>query len=108
MVSNEYKEVKIERCSTCNQEQFKVMNKFREYLFKYVTSNKQTKNEINEIYSFRSKIAHTGKLLHGDGLIDWSKNDEKYEQQQIHIKAMQIARLSLINWILRHKANPKN
>jgi hypothetical protein len=103
MVNHENKGVKIDHCKECSQELFKVMAKFRDYLFKYVTDNESTKKEINALYSIRSKIAHTGMLLLGDDNIDWSTFDKQSDQWLTHIQVIQLARVSLTNWLLSRR-----
>jgi hypothetical protein len=100
MVNHEFIGQKVEHCKACGQEQYKVMGKFRDYLLKYATDNEKTRKDINSIYSLRSKIAHAGLLLLGDNKIDWTNNKAQNDQWQTHILVMQIARLSLTNWLL--------
>jgi len=100
MVAFENKDVKVKICGTCNQQIYKIMAKFRDYLLKYVTDNTDTKKEIDKIYALRSKIVHEGMLFLGDGKIDWSDNIEKNSQWYTHLQVMQISRISLMNWIL--------
>lgn len=100
MVELENKGVKIERCETCKIEKYRVTVKFINYVYKYATNNKNAKKQIQSIYNLRSKIAHTGMLLFGDGKINWSDNEEKDGQRQTHLQAMQLSRLSLMNWVL--------
>jgi hypothetical protein len=100
MVGLANQEVPIERCRSCGQEQFKVMSKFRDYIYKYVSNNDTVKRDVNAMYSLRSKIVHEGMLLLGDGIIDWSETGEKDNQWQRHIMAMQTSRISLMNWLL--------
>ena len=100
MVDLENKNTKVVKCETCKQDLYKVMAKFRNYLFKYSIADETAKKRINAIYQIRSKIAHAGMLLLGDGKIDWSSNPGANEQWKTHIDTMQISRLSLMNWIL--------
>ncbi|AWO01380.1 hypothetical protein DLD77_06580 [Chitinophaga alhagiae] len=100
MVSYEYKDVKPVNCESCGNSNYSVMKKFREYILKYAIDNEATKKKITEIYGLRSKIAHTGLLLLGDNEIDWSNDQVKNEQWQLHIEVMQLSRICLINWLL--------
>ncbi len=105
MVNLEYKEITVERCKECGTDIYKVAAKFRDYLLRYVSNNEETKKDINRIYSVRSKIAHAGQLFLGDNMIDWSNDTIQNEQWQIYIQTMQVARVSVINWVL-FRANP--
>ncbi|ATL45906.1 hypothetical protein COR50_01305 [Chitinophaga caeni] len=100
MVAHETKDVPLEKCAACGQDKYKVMAKFRDYLFEYVADGPDAKKTINEIYGLRSKIAHTGLLLFGDGKIDWTANAEGDKHYDLHLKSSMISRLSLMNLIL--------
>jgi hypothetical protein len=100
MVAFEYRDMKVEKCKICSADQYKVMFKFRDYLGKYATDDPTAKKRINELYNLRSKIAHTGMLLFGDGKIDFSSGEKQEDQFNMHLQAMMASRLSLINWIL--------
>ena len=60
MVNNEFKDEKVERCGECNQLQYKVAKKFRDFLFKYVGKSTENKKKFNAFYLLRSKIVHAG------------------------------------------------
>lgn len=101
MVAIEYKNHEINKCKLCGQDQYKIMGKFRDYLFEYATSSPDAKKPINELYSLRSKIAHAGMLILGDGKFDLSPNPSGDKQFNMHLEAMMLSKLSLINWILK-------
>jgi ribosomal protein L34E len=107
MVNYENRAEEVKKCENCGQPMFRVMAKFRDYLLKYASDNPDTKKEVNEIYNIRSKIVHTGLLLFGDNKIDWSDDQKKNEQWQVHLKAMQISRVSLTNWLLMRAQEQK-
>jgi hypothetical protein len=100
MVNYEFRDEVVKKCEACGTEQYRVMGKFREYLFKYASDNPDTKKEINDIYKLRSNIVHAGLLFLGDNKIDWSDDKKQNDQWQTHIKVMQISRVSLTNWLL--------
>lgn len=100
MVNYEFRQEEVKKCDACGTQQFRVMGKFRDYLLKYASDNPDTKKQVNNIYNLRSKIAHTGLLLLGDNMIDWSNEKLQDEQAQSHLQAMQISRSSLTNWLL--------
>ncbi|HEY1054021.1 MAG TPA: hypothetical protein VGE24_02770 [Emticicia sp.] len=102
MVNYEFKGVRIESCEACGQPRYKVVRKFRDYLEKYVSDSTSAKKQFREIYGLRSQIAHTGMLLLGDGIIDWSE-ETGTGQRALHLNAMQTSRLSLTNWLLRRE-----
>jgi len=107
MVNFEHKGEEIKTCGTCKAPIFSVAAKFRDYLFKYASANPAEKKTINKIYQLRSKIVHTGMLLFGDNTLSWSDDKKHDEQWHTHIQAMQIARVSLTNWLLKRAEEQK-
>jgi hypothetical protein len=100
MVNYEYRDEKPKTCESCGQQSYRVTAKFRDYLLKYASNSNEARKQINFIYGLRSKIVHNGFLLLGDNLIDWSDDNKKNDQEQAHLQAMQVSRLSLTNWLL--------
>lgn len=107
MVALENKHVPNERCETCGQERYKVVAKFKDYLLKYASDNPKIKKDIDAIYGLRSKIVHAGMLLLGDTDLDLSDSKSTDAQLHIHLQAMQVSRLSLMNWILKRDEENK-
>jgi len=100
MVNYEFRNEKNEICEECNRPLYSIAARFRDYLFKYASNGSDAKKKINKIYGIRSKIVHTGLLLLGDNLVDWSDDKKQGEEWQTHIESMQTSRLSLTNWLL--------
>ena len=94
-------------CEACGQQKFRVTNKFINFLDTYVDgkrNNPKNKKIFNDIYRYRSKIAHTGALLLGDAHQNWEAKETREKQFRLHLMTMQFARLSLVNWLLTRKA----
>lgn len=100
MVNYEFKDIPVENCKECGQPRYRVVKKFKDFLAKYASNDASAKKEVEKIYGLRSTIAHTGLLLLGDNKIDWSDDEKQNEQWQTHLRAMQISRVSLTNWLL--------
>lgn len=100
MVNFENKNVQVDSCKSCGQPMFKVMSKFREYIFKYGIDNDKLKKEVDKIYSLRSKMVHAGLLLLNDNLIDWGNDKQHTAEWHIHMSLMHLSRLTLVNWML--------
>ncbi len=100
MVNYEYRNSDKALCEKCNRPILSISAKFRDYLFKYASDGPKSKKKINKIYEIRSKIVHTGLLLLGDNLFDWSDDKKQGDEWQTHLEAMQINRLSITNWLL--------
>jgi len=87
-------------CKKCGNPIWGVTAKYREFLFKYVSNDPNAKKMYNKIYDIRSKITHTEYLMNGENFLNWEFNDKTEEILTKHLEAMQLARRSLINWIL--------
>lgn len=90
-------------CKKCGRPIWGVAVKYREFLFKYVSDEPKAKKMYNEIYTIRSKITHTDYLMNGENFLNWEFNDKTEEVSTKHLEVMQLARRSLINWILKNK-----
>jgi hypothetical protein len=108
MVNLEYSDLKVERCDACGAEKYRVFAKFRDFLLRYVSENEKTKKDIDKIYNVRSKIAHAGQLFLGDNTIDWSDEETQNKEGEVHIQTMQVARMSVMNWVLMRAEPPKD
>jgi hypothetical protein len=103
MVNNEFKDEKVERCGECNQLQYKVAKKFRDFLFKYVGKSTANKKKFNAFYSLRSKIVHTGAKLESENLWTDLPKDEKEKEFLNHIEILQLSKISIIHWLMKNK-----
>lgn len=107
LVDFEFKNEKVKKCECCGTESYRVMGKFRDFIFKYVSTADETKKQIAAIYKLRSKIAHSGELLLADNIFEWGDENVKNEQWEIHLSVMQLSRTALTNWLLS-AANNEN
>lgn len=88
-------------CKKCGNPIWGVTAKYREFLLKYVADVPDAKKMYNQIYNIRSKITHTEYLINGENFLNWEFNDRTEEIIMMHLRAMQLARRSLINWIIK-------
>lgn len=116
MIGLEYKEEKIEfecneckslktssrLCKKCGKPKWGIAEKFRDFLSKYVSDTKKSRQKFNKIYSIRSKIAHTEYLMLNENILDWNYTDKSKDLYTLHIEAIQLARLSIVNWLLKN------
>lgn len=105
LVDFDFKNEVVSKCECCGTSQYRVMGKFRDFIFKYVSTATETKKQINEIYGLRSKIPHSGELLLADNIYNWGDDKVRNEQWQIHLSAMQLGRVALTNWLLMAAKN---
>lgn len=105
LVDFDFKNEEVKKCECCGTSQYRVMGKFRDFIFKYVSTAAETKKQLNEIYTLRSKISHSGELLLADNIYDWGNDTIRNEQWKIHLSAMQLGRVALTNWLLKASGN---
>lgn len=105
LINFEYQNEQVKNCECCGTSQYRVMGKFRDFIFKYVSKAEDTKKQINEIYGLRSKIAHRGELLLADDIYNWGDDNLRNDQWQIHLSTMQLCRVALSNWLLMASNN---
>ena len=86
-------------CSTCGRPIWGITAKFREFLFKYVSEEKEARKMYNKIYTIRSKISHTDYLVNGENFLNWDFSDETDEIAKKHIEAVQLSRRAMSSWL---------
>lgn len=99
MVNFEFKDSKPLTCEKCNQPQYKVSEKYRNYLLKYIGDNANNKKKFNALYKFRSSIIHTGQKLKTENLYNDLTREEKDKEFLNHVEILQLSRLSVVNWL---------
>lgn len=112
IIGFEYKKVRIEHCKECKTPKYQISKKFKDFLETYISQNPNSVEKYGKIYSVRSKIIHSGKLLlsddefgfgikiSSDGSIELSETSEAKEQKELLYNVRQLARLVLHNWLL--------
>lgn len=87
-------------CHKCGRPIWGVKAKYKAFLKTYVAKGENSIKKYNRIYNLRSDIVHNGMLLLGDEQLNWAKSDKVDSQYMTHLETMQLARLSLVNWLL--------
>ncbi|MDM8554996.1 hypothetical protein QUF75_09735 [Desulfococcaceae bacterium HSG7] len=88
-------------CGTCSAPLWGIGKKYKLFFSKYCFGNKPTKLDnrfINKVYSIRSKIVHTGKVLTVDDF--WSDEWINWDQSFLQKDLLKATRISLNNWLL--------
>jgi hypothetical protein len=95
-------EPSVETCSCCGLPRHRVGSRFREFLKRY--GSPQLKKFSDNLYKFRSSIAHTGELLREDFFDHgfYVGVDEKDEQEMFRRNALEVVRRTMLNWLLEH------
>ncbi len=106
-----FKATKPERCKDCGQPKYRLSASFREFILTFGYNGKEsaiTKKFINKLYSYRSKILHTGQLLLGDMFwhsVEEKNMDKEWEESFLHKDLLGVTRVCLINWLARIKSS---
>jgi hypothetical protein len=91
-------------CAKCGRSVWGIAAKFREFLFKYVSSQEGARKFYNKIYDIRSKIAHTDYLINGENFLNWDFSNQTDEIVMNHLEAIQLSRRAISNWIRSKKS----
>jgi hypothetical protein len=100
MMNYEYRDVKPEHCDSCGQLKYKVSERFRNFLLKYIGTSDANKKTFNQLYSLRSKVIHTGEQLETERRWTDIPQDKKDEEFITLLKVLVLGKLAVINWIL--------
>ncbi len=103
MVNMEFANNDIEKCELCGQAKYSVLKKYRDFLFKYIGESPNNKKKFNKYYSLRSKIIHTGERLKTEILFADVSEVEKDKEFLSVIEILQLAKMSIINWLLKNQ-----
>jgi len=87
-------------CKKCGRPSWGISTKFYTFLRTYVAYSEEAVKKFKRVYGMRSKIVHTGVLLLGDEFITWGNSDVEQSQFEIRAETKQLARLSVILWLL--------
>ena len=93
-------------CKKCKQPKLRVNARFKAFLTEFGVSD-NFKNIKNDLYTFRSDMAH-GKFLMYHDIEPWNFN-ENFEEGQRHRFLHQICKIVLYNWLIKqHTKKPVN
>lgn len=87
-------------CTKCGRPIWGVAAKFREFLNKYVSAHPDSKKFYNDIYTIRSKIAHTEYLISNENYLTWDFMDKTESELNKYIEAIQLGRRSISSWLV--------
>ena len=105
MVNLEYRNVRNETCSECNQVKYRIRKKFTDFLLKYVASGKENKKVFTGYYDRRSKIIHQGERLKTENYFAHTTEEEVQEELNFRGSILQLGRLAINNWLLLKTVN---
>jgi len=91
------------QCPDCGEPIWGIKTKFKEFLKKFVAGSEKSISTYNQIYNIRCKIAHHGQLFIGDYEYSLENMDKKESDWLMKLKTLQLARLSLTNWLRYEK-----
>lgn len=97
-------EFKIEKCSSCGQDKYKVSRRFKDFMIKYCENDsKKFKGYLTKIYSQRSDIAHLGELLYND----YANTEYDFNGEDKVNTLKLFVRIALFNWIIKFSNDEK-
>lgn len=79
---------------------FKCKKRFVEYLTNNVSHTPNSIKKYEELYSIRCDISHAGNMFLADKKLTFDNQDQQNQDYISLLEAMQLARLSLFNWLL--------
>lgn len=94
-------------CPDCGRPIWGIKTKFKEFLKKFVAGSKKSVETYNKIYNLRCSIAHQGQLFIGDYEFSFENMEKKENDWLMKLQTLQLARLSLTNWLRYDKKASK-
>lgn len=94
-------------CPDCGRPIWGIKTKFKEFLKNFVAGSEKSVETYNKIYNLRCKIAHQGQLFIGDYEFSFENMEKKENDWLMKLKTLQLARLSLTNWLRYDKKASK-
>ena len=91
------------RCPKCDRPIWGIKAKFKEFLSKFVAGSDDSVAKYNKIYNLRSKITHQGQLFISDYELSLENMDKKETDWLMRMETLQLARISLTNWLIYEK-----
>jgi hypothetical protein len=102
MVNFEFSDFEPEHCGTCNQPQYKVAKKYRDYLLNYIGKSDKNKKKFNAYYNLRSKIVHTGQRFKTENLFADVAEDVKQKEMVDQIEILILSKMAIFQWLLKN------
>lgn len=103
LIAADYKGEKIEKCSECGQDRYRVINKFREFFDKYGSPTPEFRKYAVKVYKYRSKILHRGELFLGEVIPRRFGSMEGFEDDDLRRSIIRTCRICFVNWLLNQR-----
>ena len=89
---------KIDKCTSCGQDKFKVSRRFKDFMIKYCENDStEFKRYLGKVYSLRSDIAHSGELLYND----YANTEYDFNGENKVNTLKLFVRIALFKWIIK-------
>lgn len=105
MVNFENKDFVAKNCETCGQLEFKISQRYKNFLLKYIGDNPNNRKKFGALYSLRSKIVHTGMTFKTEYLWNDLPQEEKQKEIISQPEVILLSKMAVINWLII-KNNP--
>ena len=102
-----YKDFKPENCKECGQSRYSIAKRYTDFLLYFVGESDDLKKEYKKLYTFRSKIVHTGFSFATENL--WhDMEEEKADDETIRkLQIMMVNKRLIINYLSLTKLEKK-
>jgi len=99
LIAYEYRLDVPEPCECCGQRNFHVAKKFRDFVKKYGSNDKEFRRFAIKIYDLRSKILHRGELFLGETKSIPFKSIDHIYTDDMRRGIIRLSRICLNNWL---------
>lgn len=100
LIASEHRNEKVEKCSECNQDRYRVVKKFRDFFGKYGSPTPEFRKYAVKVYQYRSKILHRGELFLGEVEPRRFGSLAGFEDDQLRRNIISTCRICFVNWLL--------
>jgi hypothetical protein len=86
-------------CEQCGSPIWGIRRKFIDHLSKFVAGGKNSVIKFKKIYDIRCQITHNGGLFLSDMDISFLDMKKKEKEWLMRVESLQLARISIVNWL---------
>lgn len=102
-----YKDFKPENCKECGQPRYSIAKRYTDFLLNFVGESDDLKKEFKKLYTFRSKIVHTGFSFITENLWHDLEEDKADDETIKKLQIMMVNKRLIINYLSPTKLGKK-
>lgn len=103
LIHFDHKDDEVEICTTCGQNRYRVLAKFKEFMKTYGSPDPKFRKFAGKVYEYRSKILHQGKLFLGEIEPIRFASFDGMEDRDLRGRLNSICRICMNNWIVAYE-----